>query len=149
MSCDMSEPKHNSFIVNTDNVVVNQLFGVATGLGMGVLTFDWSQILVIGNPLNIPWWAQVNVGVSFIIFYWFITPLLYYTNVRPHGNHTTSTGLTRYIALSRSGIPRICRCRPPDYSIALDRAIISLRSSTPNIDWTSLHIENIPRSTLA
>jgi hypothetical protein len=65
----------------SDNVIVNQLFGVTTGLGMGILTFDWSQILVVGNPLNIPWWAQVNVGASFVVLFWFITPLLYYTNV--------------------------------------------------------------------
>lgn len=48
---------------------------------MGLLTFDWSQILVAGNPLNIPWWAQANIGASFVFFYWFITPILYYTNV--------------------------------------------------------------------
>jgi hypothetical protein len=94
---------------------VNQLFGVATGLGMGVMTFDWSQILVLGNPLNIPWWAQVNVGVSFVIFYWFITPLLYYTNVRPPGYHMTMTGAdkihcfiqvwdTAYLPMSTSGL---------------------------------------------
>lgn len=83
VSCDMSQSKPIVRALFTDNVIVNQLFGVATGLGMGVLTFDWSQILVVGNPLNIPWWASVNVGVSFVIFYWLITPLLYYTNVRP------------------------------------------------------------------
>jgi hypothetical protein len=64
-----------------DNVIVNQLFGVSTGLGMGILTFDWSQILYAGNPLNIPWWAQVNVGISFVVLYWVIVPALYYTNV--------------------------------------------------------------------
>lgn len=62
-------------------MIVNQLFGVTTGLGMGILTFDWSQILLAGNPLNIPWWAQVNVAVFFVVVYWFIVPLLYYTNV--------------------------------------------------------------------
>ena len=30
---------------------VNQLFGVQTGMGMGLLTFDWSQISWIGSPL--------------------------------------------------------------------------------------------------
>lgn len=96
-------------------MVVNQLFGVATGLGVGVLTFDWSQILVVGNPLNIPWWASVNVGVSFVIFYWFITPLLYYTNVRPVGDPTSLTKAdetdcdiqvwdTAYLPMSTSGL---------------------------------------------
>jgi hypothetical protein len=33
------------------NIPVNQLFGVRSGMGMGVLTFDWSQISWIGSPL--------------------------------------------------------------------------------------------------
>jgi len=33
------------------NVVVNQLFGVRSGLGMSVLTFDWTQISWVGSPL--------------------------------------------------------------------------------------------------
>ncbi|KAJ7876048.1 oligopeptide transporter [Mycena olivaceomarginata] len=38
-----------------NNVPVNQLFGVSGGLGMSVLTFDWSQITWIGSPLMVPW----------------------------------------------------------------------------------------------
>lgn len=64
------------------NNVVNQLFGVSTGLGMGLLTFDWTQVTWIGNPLTTPWWAEVNVGIGFVVFYWILTPILYYTNVR-------------------------------------------------------------------
>jgi len=63
------------------NVPVNQLFGVATGLGMSVITFDWSQITWIGSPLMIPWWAEVHVFAGFVIFYWIMVPILYYTNV--------------------------------------------------------------------
>jgi OPT family oligopeptide transporter len=43
------------------NVVINQLFGVSSGLGMSVLTFDWSQITWIGSPLMVPWWAEVQI----------------------------------------------------------------------------------------
>lgn len=64
------------------NRVVNQLFGVSSGLGMSVLTFDWSQIAYIGSPLIIPWWAEVNMFVGFLFLYWLLTPILYYTNVR-------------------------------------------------------------------
>ena len=42
-----------------NNVPVNQLFGVYSGLGMSVLTFDWMQISWIGSPLMVPWWAEV------------------------------------------------------------------------------------------
>lgn len=37
-----------------NNVVVNTLFGSNTGLGMSILTFDWSMISYIGNPLVTP-----------------------------------------------------------------------------------------------
>ena len=36
------------------NVPVNQLFGTVTGLGMGILTFDWAMISYIGSPLVTP-----------------------------------------------------------------------------------------------
>jgi len=40
--------------IKPDNAVVNTLFGTASGLGMGVLTFDWSMISYLGNPLVTP-----------------------------------------------------------------------------------------------
>lgn len=63
------------------NVPVNQLFGVSSGLGMSLVTFDWSQISWIGSPLMIPWWAEVHVFAGFAFFYWIMVPILYYTNV--------------------------------------------------------------------
>ncbi|TFK87105.1 OPT oligopeptide transporter [Polyporus arcularius HHB13444] len=64
------------------NIVVNQLFGYYTGLGMSLVTFDWSQIAYsgIGSPLATPWWAGANVAVGFVFFFWIITPIIYYTN---------------------------------------------------------------------
>ncbi|GAA6064754.1 hypothetical protein JCM10212_002673 [Sporobolomyces blumeae] len=64
-----------------NNVVVNQLFGVSSGLGMGLFTFDWSQIAYIGSPLVVPWWAEVNIFAGFAIAFWIIAPIMYYTNV--------------------------------------------------------------------
>ncbi|KAH8113799.1 OPT oligopeptide transporter [Phellopilus nigrolimitatus] len=64
-----------------NNIVVNQLFGYSTGLGMGFLTFDWSMISYIASPLVVPWWAQVNTIVAFFIVFWILTPILYYNNV--------------------------------------------------------------------
>jgi hypothetical protein len=49
---------------------------------MGVLTFDWSQISWLGSPLMVPWWAEVHVFIGFVILYWIMLPILYYTNVR-------------------------------------------------------------------
>lgn len=36
------------------NPTVNVVFGSLSGMGMGLLTFDWSQISIIGNPLVSP-----------------------------------------------------------------------------------------------
>jgi OPT family oligopeptide transporter len=40
-----------------NNVVVNHLFGMVTGLGVSPITFDWSQIAYNSNPLLSPSWA--------------------------------------------------------------------------------------------
>lgn len=50
---------------------------------MSVLTFDWSQITWPGNPLVMPWWAIANVAVIFVLCYWIIVPIIFYTNVSP------------------------------------------------------------------
>ncbi|KAL1713447.1 OPT oligopeptide transporter protein-domain-containing protein [Schizophyllum commune] len=80
-----------------NNVKVNQLFGYHSGLGFSILTFDWSQIAYIGSPLATPCkqpcamqlpsyagltqlskgWAQANVIIGFLFFFWFLTPILY------------------------------------------------------------------------
>ncbi len=52
-----------------ENVVVNQLFGTASGLGMSIFTFDWAQIAYIGSPLATPWWAEANIAGSMVLFY--------------------------------------------------------------------------------
>ncbi|KAI0063252.1 OPT oligopeptide transporter [Artomyces pyxidatus] len=60
---------------------VNQLFGYNSGLGMSIITFDWNNIAYIGSPLATPWWAEANVTAGFVIFFWIVTPIIYYTNV--------------------------------------------------------------------
>jgi len=37
-----------------DNVVLNSLSGSISGLGMGLVTFDWAAISTLGSPLVIP-----------------------------------------------------------------------------------------------
>jgi OPT family oligopeptide transporter len=49
-------------------------------MGMSLLTFDWAQIAYIGSPLATPWWAAANVGAGFVMFFWIVTPALYYSN---------------------------------------------------------------------
>ena len=62
------------------NVVVNQLFGMITGLGFSPITFDWSQVAYNTNPLLSPSWAAVNVFGGFVVAFWIIVPAIYYTN---------------------------------------------------------------------
>ncbi|KKK24716.1 oligopeptide transporter [Aspergillus rambellii] len=63
------------------NVVVNQLFGQRSGLGMSLLTFDWAQVVFANqSPLLVPFWAGLNVMGSFALFFWVIVPIVYYRN---------------------------------------------------------------------
>ncbi|PPR03986.1 hypothetical protein CVT24_008305 [Panaeolus cyanescens] len=64
-----------------NNIPVNQMFGYYHGMGMSLISFDWTQIAQIGSPLAYPWWAQANIIAGFVFFFWFFTPVLYYTNV--------------------------------------------------------------------
>jgi OPT family oligopeptide transporter len=48
---------------------------------MSVLTFDWTQIAYIGSPMMVPWWAELHIFGGFILFYWIMVPIFYYTNV--------------------------------------------------------------------
>ncbi|KAI2617714.1 small oligopeptide transporter [Hypomontagnella submonticulosa] len=63
-----------------DNLVVNQIFGMVTGVGLFPLTFDWSMVVYNTNPLLSPHWAALNVFIGFVVFFWIITPGIYYTN---------------------------------------------------------------------
>ncbi|KAH9890397.1 OPT oligopeptide transporter protein-domain-containing protein [Cubamyces lactineus] len=66
--------------IRPNDIVINQLFGTAGGLGTSILTFDWSQITWIGSPLMVPWWAEVQIFTGFFLVYWIMCPILYYTN---------------------------------------------------------------------
>lgn len=63
-----------------NNLAVNQVFGMVTGLGLFPLTFDWSMVAYNTNPLLSPHWAAVNVFAGFVVFFWIVTPGLFYTN---------------------------------------------------------------------
>ncbi|KAI0521179.1 OPT-domain-containing protein [Xylaria bambusicola] len=64
-----------------DNVVVANLFGVVSGLGLFPITFDWAQIAYIGSPLLTPFWASLNVIGGLVIVMWVIAPIAYYCNL--------------------------------------------------------------------
>ena len=110
-----------------NNVPVNQLFGVASGLGMSVLTFDWTQISWIGSPLMVPWWAEVHVFFGFVLFYWILTPILYYTNVSDCFFivllfFSLIDFFFKKKIVARSGNSRISPCLPTNPTIASEKS---------------------------
>ncbi|KAK8116544.1 OPT family small oligopeptide transporter [Apiospora kogelbergensis] len=58
------------------NAVVNQVFGMKSGIGLLPFTFDWSQIAYIGSPLVVPTWAILNVLAS-LVFWIYISNSIY------------------------------------------------------------------------
>lgn len=64
-----------------DNVVIANLFGVVSGLGLFPVTFDWAQVAYIGSPLLTPFWASMNVIGGLVIVMWIIAPIAYYCNL--------------------------------------------------------------------
>ncbi|KAG9050894.1 hypothetical protein FS837_001548 [Tulasnella sp. UAMH 9824] len=81
--------------IRPNNVVVNQLFGSVTGLGMSFLSFDWSQISWVISPLVVPWWALWQQFLGFVVICWLIVPILYYKNVWKSG-HLPIMGSSAY-----------------------------------------------------
>ncbi|KAH5696161.1 hypothetical protein HBI44_111420 [Parastagonospora nodorum] len=63
------------------NVVVANLFGTASGLGLFPVTFDWAQIAYIGSPLVTPFWAAMNIVGGLVLVMWLAAPIMYYMNV--------------------------------------------------------------------
>jgi OPT family oligopeptide transporter len=77
-------PALSSFNVVTwakpDSVVLANLFGVFSGLGLFPLVFDWAQITYIGSPLLTPFWAAMNVMGGLLLVMWVAAPIGYYSN---------------------------------------------------------------------
>ncbi|KAG9000993.1 hypothetical protein FRB90_011695, partial [Tulasnella sp. 427] len=86
LMCILAGITNNVVPFGIENLIINQLFGSVTGLGLNVLTFDWSQIAWIGSPLTTPFWVQIHVFVAFVVVYWIIVPILYYSDVWRSGH---------------------------------------------------------------
>lgn len=76
-----------------DNVIVNQVFGTSTGLGLIPITFDWNQISgYIGSPLIPPAGTLLTIFSSIVIIFWIVVPAIHYSN----------TWYAQYLPLSSS-----------------------------------------------
>ncbi|CAG8895041.1 unnamed protein product [Penicillium egyptiacum] len=67
--------------IKPESKVVNQIFGMHSGMGLLPITFDWSQVSYVGSPLLIPSWAVLNVFISLVFWIWIVAVACYYTNV--------------------------------------------------------------------
>ncbi|KAJ6102972.1 hypothetical protein N7486_005399 [Penicillium sp. IBT 16267x] len=63
------------------NQKVNTLFGMNSGLGLLPISLDWTQINYAGYPLMTPFYITCNAFSVVVLFYFFLSPILYYANV--------------------------------------------------------------------
>ncbi|KAL2788763.1 OPT superfamily oligopeptide transporter [Aspergillus keveii] len=67
-----------------DSTIINQVFGVSSGIGLLPLTFDWSQVAYVAyvaSPLLVPSWAIINIAVALVVWVYIVAPACYYSNV--------------------------------------------------------------------
>ncbi|KAI3626636.1 hypothetical protein GLX27_001710 [Malassezia furfur] len=65
-------------IAAPNNVILNQMLGTQSGLSLLPLTFDWTVIAYVVDPLATPWWSLANLLGGFIVFFVIACPFVYY-----------------------------------------------------------------------
>ncbi|KAK6458856.1 OPT oligopeptide transporter protein-domain-containing protein [Scheffersomyces xylosifermentans] len=82
--------------IKPNNVIINQIFGSSTGLGMfpNNIALDWNQIAgYIGSPLIPPAGAIATILFSMVLIFWIVVPGIHYSN----------TWYAQYLPISSSG----------------------------------------------
>jgi hypothetical protein len=54
---------------------------MSSSLRLLPISIDWTQINQAGNPLPNPFYIICNAFAVVVLFYLFLSPILYYTNV--------------------------------------------------------------------
>ncbi|KAL7748155.1 OPT superfamily [Sorochytrium milnesiophthora] len=62
----------------SNNRITQAIGSPQQGVGVLSLTFDWN--LITGAAMNFPWWVQVNIFTSVVVFVWILTPLSWQGN---------------------------------------------------------------------
>ncbi|KAL8887650.1 MAG: hypothetical protein Q9215_004811 [Flavoplaca cf. flavocitrina] len=100
------------------SVVLANLFGTSSGLGLFPVTFDWAQIAYIGSPLLTPWWAAANVVAGLVIIMWIVAPLMYYSNAL----HSAFLPILSSSVFDNTGKPyNVSRILTPDFLFDRDK----------------------------
>ncbi|CAK5262458.1 unnamed protein product [Mycena citricolor] len=84
-----------------NDVRVNALFGGVSGLGYGIVSFDWTVISFFGSPLATPWWSTMNVIASVFLCFWIVTPIIYFSNTF----FTSYLPLSSFLVFDNTGAP--------------------------------------------
>ncbi|KAG7662811.1 uncharacterized protein J8A68_003665 [[Candida] subhashii] len=82
--------------IKPDNVIINQVFGSSSGLGMfpNSIALDWNQIAgYIGSPLIPPAGTIATIFASIVVIFWIAVPAIHYSN----------TWFAQYLPISSSG----------------------------------------------
>lgn len=53
-----------------------------SGLGLLPVGLDWTQMNYAGHPLTTPFYITCNAFAVVVLFYFFLSPILYYINVQ-------------------------------------------------------------------
>ncbi|KAL4743235.1 OPT oligopeptide transporter protein-domain-containing protein [Aspergillus similis] len=67
--------------IKPKSVVLNQLLGVKSGMGLIPITFDWTQVSYVASPLLVPSWAILNVAAGLVLWIWIVAVACYYSNI--------------------------------------------------------------------
>ncbi|CAF1465567.1 unnamed protein product [Didymodactylos carnosus] len=68
-------------LIKPKNLLFSQVTG-NNGLGLGTFRLDWIAITAfLGSPIIVPWIAQLNTIIGFLISGWLIIPIGYYKNI--------------------------------------------------------------------
>ncbi|KAJ7685541.1 OPT oligopeptide transporter, partial [Mycena polygramma] len=77
-----------------NNQKVNTIFGMNSGLGLLPISFDWTVINYAGAPLTTPFYVTANCFAAIVIFYLFLSPILYYCGAWYSDYDATSSSST-------------------------------------------------------
>ena len=82
--------------IKPNNVIINQVFGSSSGLGMipNNIALDWNQIAgYIGSPLIPPASVIATIFGSIVLIFWIVVPAIHYSN----------TWYSQYLPISSTG----------------------------------------------
>nr|AAT95228.1 oligopeptide transporter [Candida albicans] len=82
--------------IKPNNVIINQVFGSSSGLGMipNNIALDWNQIAgYIGSPLIPPASVIATIFGSIVVIFWIVVPAIHYSN----------TWYSQYLPISSTG----------------------------------------------